>query len=123
MGYLLKEALKALCGVNQWSYAVFWKIGCQNPKLLIWEEYYHGTLSCPYAPHNSTTGNLGINLQKLEGYQNATQVGELVGDQVRLLVDKMMVSNHVNMVGQGLVGRAAFMGNHQWIVSDRKSVV
>lgn len=40
-----------------------------------------------------------------------------MGDQVRLLVDKMMVSNHVNMVGQGLVGRAAFMGNHQWIVS------
>lgn len=32
MGYLLKEALKTLCGSNQWSYAVFWKIGCQNPK-------------------------------------------------------------------------------------------
>lgn len=32
MGYLLKEALKTLCGVNQWSYAVFWKIGCHNPK-------------------------------------------------------------------------------------------
>lgn len=32
MGYLLKEALKTLCGVNQWSYAVFWKFGCQNPK-------------------------------------------------------------------------------------------
>lgn len=115
MGYLLKEALKALCGVNQWSYAVFWKIGCQNPKLLIWEECYHGTLSSPGAPHNPTTGNHGINLQK--GYQNAAQVGELMGDRVRVLMEKMMMSNHVNMVGQGLVGRAAFTGNHQWIVS------
>lgn len=117
MGYLLKEALKALCGVNQWSYAVFWKIGCQNPKLLIWEECYHGTLSSPGAPHNPTTGNHGINPQKLEGYQNAAQVGELIGDRVRLLMEKMMMSNHINMVGQGLVGRAAFTGNHQWIVS------
>ena len=32
MGGLLKEALKSLCGVSQWSYAVFWKIGCQNTK-------------------------------------------------------------------------------------------
>ncbi|KAK4358540.1 hypothetical protein RND71_020769 [Anisodus tanguticus] len=34
MGYLLKEVLKTLCGVNQWSYAVYWKIGCQNTKLV-----------------------------------------------------------------------------------------
>ncbi|KAI3797911.1 hypothetical protein L1987_33175 [Smallanthus sonchifolius] len=34
MGYLLKEALKTLCGVNQWAYAIFWKIGCQNPILV-----------------------------------------------------------------------------------------
>ncbi|GFQ03802.1 transcription factor lhw [Phtheirospermum japonicum] len=46
MGYLLKEALKTLCGVNQWSYAVFWKIGCQNPKLLIWEDCFYETASC-----------------------------------------------------------------------------
>jgi len=33
MGFLLKEALKTLCGRNnQWSYAVFWKIGCNNSK-------------------------------------------------------------------------------------------
>lgn len=35
MGYLLKEALKTLCGVNQWAYAIFWKIGCQNPKWVL----------------------------------------------------------------------------------------
>ena len=70
-------------------------------RLLIWEECYHGTLSSPGAPHIPTTGNHGINLQKSEGYQNAAQVGEQVGDRVRLLMEKMMMSNHVNMVGQG----------------------
>ncbi|XP_021715666.1 transcription factor LHW-like [Chenopodium quinoa] len=111
MGYLLKEALKALCGVNEWSYAVFWKIGCQNPKLLIWEESYYG--SSPSVPSNPSMGNQEINLQKLEGFNNDTQLG----DKVHLLMDRMMMSNHVNVVGEGLVGRAAFTGNHQWIVS------
>lgn len=104
MGYLLKEVLKAICGVNQWSYAVFWKIGCQNPKLLIWEECYYGSSSS--AAQNRC-------LQKQEGYNNGAQVGE----KVHMLMDRMMMSNHVNVVGEGLVGRAAFTGNHQWIVS------
>ncbi|XP_021847954.2 transcription factor LHW [Spinacia oleracea] len=111
MGYLLKEALKALCGVNQWSYAVFWKIGCQNPKLLIWEECYYG--SSTSAPQNSNLGNNEISFQKQEGYNNGMQVG----DKLHLLIERMMISNHVNVVGEGLVGRAAFTGNHQWIIS------
>ncbi|XP_021859463.1 transcription factor LHW-like [Spinacia oleracea] len=111
MGYLLKEALKALCGVNQWSYAVFWKIGCQNPKLLIWEECYYG--SSTSAPQNSNLGNHEISFQKQEGYNNGMQVG----DKLHLLIERMMISNHVNVVGEGLAGRAAFTGNHQWIIS------
>ncbi|KAL8129967.1 hypothetical protein V2J09_019122 [Rumex salicifolius] len=34
MGNPFKDALKTICGINQWSYGVFWKIGCQNPKLV-----------------------------------------------------------------------------------------
>ncbi|CAO2825038.1 unnamed protein product [Amaranthus hypochondriacus] len=99
MGYLLKEALKALCGASQWSYAVFWKIGCQNPKLLIWEECYYGLSS--NVSQISSLGNDGLQ----------------VSEKVRMLMDRMMTSNHVNVVGEGLVGRSAFTGNHQWIVS------
>ncbi|KAI3518395.1 hypothetical protein L1887_07080 [Cichorium endivia] len=94
MGYLLKEALKTLCGVNQWSYAIFWKIGCQNPKLLIWEE-------CYYEP--VIYSNLGHEENK-----------------VHLLVTKMMKDNYINLLGEGLVGRVAFTQNHQWIISDNK---
>ncbi|KAK6138220.1 hypothetical protein DH2020_028054 [Rehmannia glutinosa] len=73
------KALKTLCGVNQWSYAVFWKIGCQNPKLLILEECYYGVGSCLGLPEISGNRNLDIDL----------------------LVNKMMMDNHVNIVGEG----------------------
>ena len=36
MGFSLKEALRTLCSRNRWSYAVFWKIGCNNSK---WVSY------------------------------------------------------------------------------------
>lgn len=98
MGYLLKEALKTLCGVNnQWSYAIFWKIGCRNPKLLIWEE-------CYYEPIIYSTGEHGI---------QAT-------NKIHLLVTKMMKDNYINLLGEGLVGRVAFTRNLQWIISDNK---
>ncbi|MFS8007713.1 putative transcription factor bHLH family [Helianthus anomalus] len=97
MGYLLKEALKTLCGVNQWAYAIFWKIGCQNPKLLIWEE-------CYYEPVIFSNGGHGV---------QAT-------NKIDLLVTKMMKDNYINLLGEGLVGRVAFTRNHQWIIRDNK---
>ncbi|KAL7154152.1 hypothetical protein ABFS83_04G216200 [Erythranthe nasuta] len=111
MGYLLKEALKTLCGVNQWCYAVFWKIGCQNPKLLIWEECYYEPATCSGLPGISGSENL-------EGSFRDYGASWAGGDKVHLLVNKMMMDNQVNIVGEGLVGRVAFTGNHQWIVSD-----
>ncbi|XP_022861755.1 transcription factor LHW-like [Olea europaea var. sylvestris] len=120
MGYLFKEALKTLCGVNQWSYAVFWKIGLQNPKLLIWEEYYYEPISCSRLP--------GIENPEicLEDYDASwasaetrnLQPGVQAGNKVHMLVNKMMMDNYVNVVGEGLIGRAAFTGNHQWILSE-----
>ncbi|CAI9271105.1 unnamed protein product [Lactuca saligna] len=96
MGYLLKEALKTLCGVNQWSYAIFWKIGCQNPKFLIWEECYYEPVIYSNVGHEDG------------------------GNKVHLLVTKMMKDNYINLLGEGLVGRVAFTRNHQWIISDNK---
>jgi hypothetical protein len=116
MGYLLKEALKTICGVNQWSYAVFWKIGIQNPKLLIWEE-------CYYEPVTYISGlqNPELGLDEWESCWISTEsrtsrVG--AGNNINLLVNKMMMDNHVNILGEGLVGRAAFTGNHQWVFPE-----
>ncbi|XP_028808308.1 transcription factor LHW [Neltuma alba] len=104
MGLLLKEALKTFCGRNQWSYAVFWKIGCHNPKLLIWEECYYEPLPCPFPPNIDRTGTSNLSF------------GAVEGDRVCSLINRMMVNNSVNIAGEGIIGRAAFTGNHQWIV-------
>ncbi|CAH8341784.1 unnamed protein product [Eruca vesicaria subsp. sativa] len=90
MGVLLREALRSICVNNQWSYAVFWKIGCQNSSLLIWEECYNETAS------TSLGGN----------------------ENVQLLTNRMMLNNRIILVGEGLVGRAAFTGHHQWILAN-----
>ncbi|XP_057457481.1 transcription factor LHW-like [Lotus japonicus] len=101
MGFLLKEALKSLCDRNQWSYAVFWKIGCQNSKLLIWEDCYYEPLPCPFPPRNfGTSSQLGIQEE----------------DRVGSLINKMAVNNSVVVAGEGMIGRAAFSGSHQWIL-------
>ncbi|KAL1557573.1 transcription factor LHW [Salvia divinorum] len=112
MGYLLKEGLKTLCGVNQWSYAVFWKIGCQNPKLLIWEESYYEAATCSGHPGKDDADAAAL------GDYNASWISAEAGDRVHLLVNKMMMDSHVNIVGEGLVGRVAFTGSHQWILSE-----
>ncbi|XP_011088969.1 transcription factor LHW isoform X1 [Sesamum indicum] len=120
MGYLLKEALKTLCGVNQWSYAVFWKIGCQNPKLLIWEECYYEPASCSglSVNQNQETAFHDYGASWISAETHSLQSYAQAGDRVHSLVNKMMMDNHVNIVGEGLVGRVAFTGNHQWILSE-----
>ncbi|CAA0841339.1 Transcription factor LHW [Striga hermonthica] len=124
MGYLLKEVLKTLCGVNQWSYAVFWKMGCQNPNLLIWEEcYYEAASSFDSLTGFSGKENLDINFQD---YNNSSVQSESLNLQaalpargkVHILVNKMLADGNVKVVGEGLVGRVAFTGNYQWILSE-----
>ncbi|KAL2511021.1 Transcription factor LHW [Abeliophyllum distichum] len=123
MGYLFKEVLKTLCGVNQWDYAVFWKIGCQNPKLLIWEECYYTPLTCTGLPGMSRIENPKVvyedyNASWVSAENHNLPPGFQAGNKVHVLVNQMMMDKHVNIVGEGLVGRAAFTGNHQWILSE-----
>uniref|UniRef100_A0ACD5X3F6 Uncharacterized protein n=1 Tax=Avena sativa TaxID=4498 RepID=A0ACD5X3F6_AVESA len=92
------EALRRLCEEIGWSYAVFWKaIGAADPVHLVWEDGYCGHTPC------------------LAGSE-ATELGcDAAVDTICSLVRKSMASQ-VHIVGEGTVGRAAFTGNHQWIV-------
>ncbi|KAL9368259.1 hypothetical protein Peur_039458 [Populus x canadensis] len=125
MGLLLREVLKILCGVNQWCYAVFWKIGCQNPKLLIWEECHYEPTSCSVPPSTSGTENLALPFGEWEGHfgpdVHSSQLGIQAGGRLCSLINKMMVNNQVNIVGEGIVGRVAFTGNHEWILANNYS--
>ncbi|KAH8499351.1 hypothetical protein H0E87_018032 [Populus deltoides] len=89
MGLLLREVLKTLCCVNQWCYAVFWKIGYQNPRLLIWEECHSESTLCSVSPSTSRTENLVLPFREREGY-----------------------------LGYENCWRAAFTGNHEWILAN-----
>ncbi|TKY48687.1 Transcription factor LHW [Spatholobus suberectus] len=117
MGFLLKETLKTLCGRNQWSYAVFWKIGCNNSKLLIWEECYYEPLPCP----PRMFGMPDLPYQKGDGcwFSSESQLSQLgiqEEDRICSLINKMTVNNSVIIAGEGIIGRAAFTGSHQWIL-------
>ncbi|CAK7332023.1 unnamed protein product [Dovyalis caffra] len=99
MGLLLREVLKTLCGVNQWSYAVFWKIGYQNPKLLIWEECHYESILCSVPESTSGIENLAQPFGEWGGYLgsgvHASQPGVQAVDRLRLLINKMMANNQV----------------------------
>ncbi|KAK7261166.1 hypothetical protein RIF29_27471 [Crotalaria pallida] len=121
MGFLLKEALQTLCARNHWSYAVFWKIGSNNSKLLIWEECYYEPLPSPSPAHIFGTSNLPY--QDGEGcwfssVSQSSEPGFQEEDRVCSLINKMTINNSVNVTGEGVIGRAAFTGNHQWILLD-----
>ncbi|XP_039159877.1 transcription factor LHW isoform X2 [Eucalyptus grandis] len=123
MGYLLKEALKTICSVNQWSYAVFWKFGCQNPKLLIWEECYYEPLRCCVPPSTAVSVIGKVPMGEFDGClvtpENQFAMPENhAADKIESLIDKMMIKDHINIVGEGIIGRAAFTGNHLWILSS-----
>ncbi|GAV80524.1 bHLH-MYC_N domain-containing protein [Cephalotus follicularis] len=124
MASFLKQALKTLCGgVNQWSYAVFWKIGCQNTKLLIWEECYYGPTQCSVPPCMLGVEDPELSFGDGEGCWgsseiHSSQLGIQAEDKVQSLIHKMMMNNQVNVVGEGIIGRVAFTGNHQWILAN-----
>ncbi|KAF8664770.1 hypothetical protein HU200_054492 [Digitaria exilis] len=98
------DALRRLCEEIGWSYAVFWKaIGAADPVRLVWEDGYCGHTSCPVGSEPS------------EALPSDTGCSVTAADTICSLVNKVMASE-VHIVGQGTVGRAAFSGNHQWIV-------
>ncbi|KAM2574813.1 hypothetical protein TB2_006718 [Malus domestica] len=122
MGLFLKEALKRLCGANQWAYAVFWKIGCQNPKLLIWEECHYEPSISSLPKHIAGTERAELPFGEWEGCWVSSEVcsssnGIQQEERVSSLINTMMIDKPFNIVGEGIVGRAAFTGNHQWILS------
>ncbi|KAI4304796.1 hypothetical protein MLD38_040265 [Melastoma candidum] len=120
MGYLLKEALKTICGVNQWDYAVFWKIGCHDPKLLIWEECYYESPPFIIPQTSQVETNRAPSGREREGC--LAPIPRLhASEKIQLLVDTMMVKNQIIVTGEGITGQAAFTGDHQWVLSGSLS--
>ncbi|KAL9266354.1 Transcription factor LHW-like protein [Drosera capensis] len=122
MSDILKEALSSLCGFRRWEYAVFWKFGPQNPRVLIWEEFHIEPLPHSVLAGNPDTESSERTLEAPEEYTVAVNAHDLQlkaddGKRLVLLVNKMMAVNRVHVLREGVVGRAAFSGSHQWIIA------
>ncbi|KAF9598926.1 hypothetical protein IFM89_033124 [Coptis chinensis] len=120
---LLKEALKCLCGENRWSYAIFWKIGCQNPSLLVWEDFHYEPTRNSASSSISGIDSTDLLLKEWEGLwsyreNHFPQVGCQAEDRVGSLLNRLMINNHVHVVGEGIVGRTAFTDVPLWILQQ-----
>ncbi|KAI0531068.1 hypothetical protein KFK09_000619 [Dendrobium nobile] len=118
MGFVLGDALKRLCVEIGWSYAVFWRaVGLQEQRYLIWEDGFCGRM------HGGLSGFEAMDLLiKEKGLLRGSRCEERFAElgcptEVRIytLVHKRMTSQ-VHAVGDGVIGKAASTGNHQWIL-------
>ncbi|CAA7396857.1 unnamed protein product [Spirodela intermedia] len=114
MRLLLRETLRRLCAEIGWSYAVFWHtIRCGNSRHLVWLEGHYEPARASTVPDIvkewdafQTTG---------DGADPLAELGCLPEDKIGDLVEKTMRSQ-VHVLGDGVVGRAAITGCHQWII-------
>lgn len=113
---------------------------------MIWEEHYNEPSPNPEVPFGGWEGCWGTS------DIGSSLLGNQAGDRVQQLINKMMLDNHVHVLGEGyatfshsyfqshifkgdfvvnqiyeaiffpfssrMVGRAAFTGNHQWILAN-----
>ncbi|MED6200082.1 hypothetical protein PIB30_081850 [Stylosanthes scabra] len=110
---LTHQLLKGFRDGTQWKYAVFWKLNHRFPMTLTWEDGYYD-----YQKSNETVGSMwgDINLK----FPAETSSGESIDDpgdySAGLLMAEM--SHHKYTLGEGVVGKVAFTGNHCWVSED-----
>ncbi|GFZ13085.1 hypothetical protein Acr_23g0014700 [Actinidia rufa] len=95
----------------------------EDKRLLIWEDCYFEPMLFSTLTQDSGIDCSEKTLEEWEGCQltaelRTPQVGDREEDKVPSLMNIMMLDNRVKVVGQGLIGRAAFTGNHLWILSE-----
>lgn len=73
---------------------------------MIWEECYYGPVTCSELPTTSRIKKPDVAFDDWEASWVSSvalnsQLGVKAGERVQLLVKKMMMDNHVNVVGEG----------------------
>ncbi|XP_076942868.1 transcription factor EMB1444-like [Bidens hawaiensis] len=104
----LHQQLKNLCFKTDWKYAVFWKLKHQPQMMLSWEDAYcNDKEKSGCSDINSWFNNTNDNL-KDECYAQ---------DHLGLAIANM--SYRIYSIGEGVVGRVAATGKHQWISGNQ----
>eukprot|EP00850_Spirogloea_muscicola_P001110 SM000004S14980 [mRNA] locus=s4:490198:504514:- [translate_table: standard] len=119
-GMLLQRALRELCSSSEWTYAVLWKRKRRGRVVLTWEDGY-----CQFSSSNllHTLAGQPLGLSDFKEYKvEADDVGTSTADQNLLADTFARMSYHVYALGEGIIGRVAFTGKHQWIFSAEGAV-
>eukprot|EP00250_Pteridium_aquilinum_P005980 c15984_g1_i1 orf=699-3614(-) len=106
----LQQTLKSLCSRTGWCYAVFWKLKRRSRMMLTWEDGYY---DCSKSAADICRGQ--SNSCPETGGNPLDQGGSGDG-QIGLAVARM--SYYVYSMGEGIIGRVAFTGKHQWVFHD-----
>ncbi|KAL2612675.1 hypothetical protein R1flu_024367 [Riccia fluitans] len=122
MAMVLQQALRGLCYKSGWSYAVFWKLKRRSRMVLTWEDGFYEFSKSSVSSFDPAQPNGGY-MMTSDGRRSATDTptADVPGseDQLGLAVARM--SYHVYSLGEGIIGRVAFTGKHQWVFGDRGS--
>ncbi|KOM47424.1 hypothetical protein LR48_Vigan07g112800 [Vigna angularis] len=90
-------------------------------RLLIWEDHYYEPLPSPFPPRTIGVSNFPYRDGEGCWFSSESQLGIQEEDRVGGLINKMMLNNSVSIAGEGMVGRATFTGNYQWILMNNFS--
>eukprot|EP00262_Sarcandra_glabra_P013053 TRINITY_DN3526_c2_g2_i1.p1 TRINITY_DN3526_c2_g2~~TRINITY_DN3526_c2_g2_i1.p1 ORF type:complete len:780 (-),score=123.66 TRINITY_DN3526_c2_g2_i1:1182-3521(-) len=118
----LRNLLRSLCHNTRWKYAVFWKLMHRSRTLLTWEDGY-----CDYSKprdsvenmpdekcFNDRTGIISF------GCELDSSNGSSVGCPIALALANM--SCLLYSLGEGIVGKVAFTGQHCWVFAEDVSM-
>ncbi|XP_024518233.1 transcription factor EMB1444 isoform X1 [Selaginella moellendorffii] len=108
----LGQALRSLCNRTGWCYAVFWKLKRRSRMVLTWEDSYYEFATLPPIANALSRSGAGNGRSPLDMLL-LKQDGGIAEDQIQLAVAKM--SFQVYSLGEGIIGRVAFSGKHQWV--------
>eukprot|EP00897_Mesotaenium_endlicherianum_P001309 jgi/Mesen1/1205/ME000128S00172 len=111
MSMILHQSLRGLCCQTGWDYAVFWKLKRSSRLVLTWEDGYY---EFGHAEKQHTIHGLGGAVAP--GKQ--TNFDGVDVDMLGVAVAKM--AYHVYSFGEGIIGRVAFTGKHQWVFGPQE---
>ncbi|KAG6552065.1 hypothetical protein Mapa_006373 [Marchantia paleacea] len=122
MAMVLQQALRGLCYKSGWSYAVFWKLKRRSRMVLTWEDgFYEFSKPSAVSSFDSMQTTGGFNMMNNGRPGTDSLAPDIPGaeDEIGLAVARM--SYHVYSLGEGIIGRVAFTGKHQWVFGERGS--
>ncbi|KAM7265476.1 hypothetical protein ACFE04_003159 [Oxalis oulophora] len=113
----LRQLLKSLCKDSYWNYAVLWQIRHGNPMVLTWEDGY-----CDNQKAREPIETISDDCCLGDGneiYSSCDQINMYSSETHSIEQGVSHMSSFCYNLGEGIVGKVAYMQNHSWINLDK----